>query len=169
MKLSFFSARAVMVLALALLAGCKDSTGTDTSVGGEYQLVSGYVSSFENGQSTRQSVPIMLYEGLASDGSSTYDIRFEVTSSTITLDETRNTFQFSGTYRLTERTNRFPVETATFTGSGTYSLDGSDLTLTPSQSSEVGIGSDAMLYQGKLSVEITDPIFGLDNLFEFRK
>jgi hypothetical protein len=168
-KLSSFSARAVLVLALALLAACSDSTGIDTRVGGEYQLVSGYVFSFEDGQTTRQAIPIVLYEGLASNQTSTFDIRFEIVSSTMTLDEARNTFQFAGTYRLSERTNRFPPETETFTASGTYSLDGSDLTLVPSTSSEVGIGGDAMLYKGKLSVEVTDPFFGLENLYEFEK
>ncbi len=168
-KLSAFSARAVLVLALTVLAGCDDSTGVDTSVGGTYELESGLVTSFDDGQTTRQEMPITLYEGLASSGSASFDIRFEILSSTMTLSEAGRTYQFAGTYRLSETQNRFAPETETFTASGTYSVDGSDITFAPSSSSEVGIRGDGMLYRGKLSVEVTDPFLGIETLYEFRK
>ncbi|HEX8362282.1 MAG TPA: hypothetical protein VF613_19345 [Longimicrobium sp.] len=169
-KLSAFSVRAVMVLALTILAGCNDdSTGVDTSVGGSYALESGLVFSFDDAQTTRKPVPIVLYEGPASNGSATFNIRFELLGSTMTLEESGRTFQFSGTYRLSETANRFQPQTETFTASGTYSVDGSDITFAPAGSSEVGIGSDGLLYRGKLSVEVTDPFLGLETLYEFRK
>ena len=169
-KLSSFSPRGLLVLALALVAACGDSTGTDTSVGGEYTLVASLVSSLDDGQTTRKTVPVVLYEGpaTASNGA-VFDIRFEVVSSRMTLVESGSTYQFTGTYRLSETRNRFPAETETFTASGTYARDGSTLTLSPSSSSEVGINSDAMLFNGKLSVDVTDPFFGFESLYEFRK
>ncbi|CAA9318176.1 MAG: hypothetical protein AVDCRST_MAG68-2781 [uncultured Gemmatimonadetes bacterium] len=170
MKLSSFSARGLLVLALTLVAACGDSTGTDTSVGGEYTLVAGIVSSLDNGQTTRKTVPVVLYEGQATAQSgAVFDIRFELLGSRMTLVESGSTYQFSGTYRITETRGRFPPDTETFTASGSYSLDGSTLTLTPSGSSEVDINPDATLFRGKLSMDVADPFFGIESLYEFRK
>jgi hypothetical protein len=170
-KLSSISPRGLLVLALALVAACgDDGTGIDTSVGGEYTLVASVVSSLDNGQTTRRTAPVVLYEGPATASSgAVFDIRFELISSRMTLVESGSTYQFSGTYRLTETRGRFPAETETFTASGTYSRDGSRLTLAPSASSEVDLNSDAMLFNGKLSVDVTDPFFGIESLYEFRK
>lgn len=108
--------RAIAGLLVAFTAACSDSTGPEASVTGTYTLRS------INGA----NVPVVVYQ------EGTY--REEVQSGSITINS-NNTFSATHTIRFVDGTDSM---TATQTCTGTYSRNGSSMTLDEAVTADCG-------------------------------
>lgn len=171
MRLSLRPARAVaLIVALAGLAACdSDSTGSGSNAGGTYNVVAGRIPVSET-QTQRVTLPGVLYQGGATIGNVDYNIREELTGSSIILDGRDRSYSFVGTFRITEVNNRLAPETVTVEETGTYRVNGTSIVFAIDENSpDLSLDGDGTISDGVITVEVTDPFFDDDLQFEFRR
>ena len=171
MRLSLRPARAAaLIVALAGLAACdSDSTGSGSNAGGRYNVTAARIP-VSGTQTQRVSLPGVLYEGGATIGNVDYNIREELTNSSIILDGDDRSYSFVGTFRITETSGRLAPETVTLEETGTYRVSGNSIVFAIDDNSpDLALDGDGTISNGVINVEVTDPFFDDDLEFEFRR
>ncbi|HET6229043.1 MAG TPA: hypothetical protein VFE05_03125 [Longimicrobiaceae bacterium] len=162
------SRSALLLLAAAVIAGCSGDSGTNSKTeGGTYAAAT--VTIVENGVSRQASMPAVLYDGPATAGGQTYNVRYELLSATLTLTEQGTTYSFTGNYRLTEKDGKLPVDNEVTTEHGNYILIGQDISFVNALDSDIAIDASGTLRNGTLSVALYDPIFDELNTVTFKR
>lgn len=162
--------RLIAVMAAGLFAAaCGDGpAGSEQDrIEGTYNLST--VAVPQGGTTVNRGAPAILYEGPATGGGQTYNIRLEVLSATISLTDQGSKYTYNGTFRLTETNNRFPADTKTVTETGTYIYFEEDITFVESLNSEIHLGGSGTLQNGVLKVDFDDPLFEDAYLGTFRR
>ncbi|MBV9773592.1 MAG: hypothetical protein JO040_06555 [Gemmatimonadetes bacterium] len=159
---------AALALVAAVSTACSDSPTDAGTTTGTYSATSVTADASGNGNLQRTSLPAVLYDGPASDGQTTYDIHYEVLSSSLTLNQDR-TFDYAGTFRLSSKDGSFPVDQETFTESGTYTVQGGTISLTSSSGLNSVLDLSATLQGGVITLDVVDPLFGEVNTYEFKR
>lgn len=162
--------RLIAVMAVGLLAAaCGDgpSGSEQDRIEGTYSLST--IAVPQGGSTSNRATPAILYEGPATAGGQTYNIRLELLNASITLTDQGSKYTYNGTFRLTETNNRFPAENETVTETGTYLYIDGDITFVESLNSEIHLDGSGTLRNGVLTVGLDDPLFEDNYIGTFRR
>lgn len=154
------------VLLVAAAAACGDSPSESRSPAGTY---GGYAVTVE-GTTSARTIPAVLYDGAATADGVTYNVRHELLSSAVTLVESGRQYTFTATYRLTEKDGRFPTDTETTVETGTYTIQGDEITFNQSANSDIFVEATGTIRNNNnIVVGAYDPFFDELNEIEFRR
>lgn len=164
MKLAVRRAWTALAFASLLFAACSDNPTDPTArLGGSYDA-----STVEVEGQTR-SLPAVLYDGPVTNGTSRFDVRYEVTRVSLVLNSRDESYTYSGTYRLVSKDGRFTTETETSTDSGTYSVEGNRVHFDSDRGLDGPLDFWGTMRNGTITLEAADPIFEEQNEYEFRR
>lgn len=171
MQLSLRPVRAVaLALAFVGLAACDgDSTGSGSIDGGTYNVIAATVPTGAQ-TSQRVTLPGVLYTGGATYNGSDINVREELLNSSITLDERDRSYIWVGTFRMTNTGTNTVLDQSTVSEVGTYDVSGGTIYFAMNgNTQDVYLDGSGTVRDGTIRVAVTDPYFG-DNLdFEFRR
>lgn len=161
--------RRPMLLALAALlaAACNGDgpAGPEERAAGTYALTA--VTVTEGGATQRRTPPAVVYEGPATVSGITFDVRVEVLRGSLTLERNR-TYLLASDFRVTSRDGSFPPFEQTVRDEGRFTVSGGTVAFESFGGSELTL-SGASLQDGRITVQVTDPIVRRTSLFEFTR